>query len=133
MTSGTVKFFNNAKASASSPPTTDRRTWFVHISAVERAGLATLAENQKVSFELERGTTARSPRPPLGDLTSRSEHGVPVLAASGSGRSTDHWRPLRRPMDSPLLKRKHLAFRDLHGIHRLASDATVGITNLVEA
>jgi len=32
-----------------------------------------------------------------------------------------------------LLKRKHLRVSDLHGIHRLASDATVGITNLVEA
>ena len=52
MTSGTVKFFNNAKGFGFIAPDDGSKDVFVHISAVERAGLATLAENQKVSFEL---------------------------------------------------------------------------------
>ena len=59
MTSGTVKFFNNAKGFGFIAPDDGSKDVFVHISAVERAGLATLAENQKVSFELERGTNGK--------------------------------------------------------------------------
>ena len=59
MTSGTVKFFNNAKGFGFIAPDDGSKDMFVHISAVERAGLATLAENQKVSFELERGTNGK--------------------------------------------------------------------------
>ncbi len=59
MTNGTVKFFNNAKGFGFIAPDDGSKDVFVHISAVERAGLATLAENQKVSFELERGTNGK--------------------------------------------------------------------------
>jgi CspA family cold shock protein len=59
MTSGTVKFFNNAKGFGFIAPDDGSKDVFVHISAVERAGLATLAENQKVSFELERGANGK--------------------------------------------------------------------------
>jgi CspA family cold shock protein len=59
MTNGTVKFFNNAKGFGFIQPDDGSKDVFVHISAVERAGLATLSENQKVSFELQRGANGK--------------------------------------------------------------------------
>jgi len=50
---GTVKFFNTDKGYGFITPDTGGSDSFVHISAVERAGLTTLAQNQRVSFELE--------------------------------------------------------------------------------
>ncbi len=52
MTTGTVKFFNAAKGFGFIAPEDGSNDAFVHISAVERAGLGTLAEGQKVRFEL---------------------------------------------------------------------------------
>jgi CspA family cold shock protein len=54
MTIGTVKWFNNQKGFGFIQPEDGGSDVFVHISAVERAGLATLQEGQKLSFELER-------------------------------------------------------------------------------
>jgi len=59
MTNGTVKFFNNAKGFGFIQPDDGSKDVFVHISAVERAGLATLSENQKVSFELQRSANGK--------------------------------------------------------------------------
>jgi CspA family cold shock protein len=59
MINGTVKFFNNAKGFGFIQPDDGSKDVFVHISAVERAGLATLSENQKVAFDLERGTNGK--------------------------------------------------------------------------
>ena len=59
MTNGTVKFFNNAKGFGFIQPDDGSKDVFVHISAVERAGLATVSENQKVSFELQRGANGK--------------------------------------------------------------------------
>ena len=59
MATGTVKFFNNAKGFGFIQPDDGSKDVFVHISAVERAGLGTLKENQKVSFDLQRGTDGR--------------------------------------------------------------------------
>ncbi|MDH4180522.1 MAG: cold-shock protein [Betaproteobacteria bacterium] len=59
MINGTVKFFNNAKGFGFIAPDDGSKDVFVHISAVERAGLATLSENQKVAFELERGANGK--------------------------------------------------------------------------
>ena len=56
---GTVKFFNNAKGFGFIQPDDGSKDVFVHISAVERAGLNTLSENQKVSFDLERGDSGK--------------------------------------------------------------------------
>ena len=56
---GTVKFFNNAKGFGFIQPDDGAKDVFVHISAVEGAGLATLSENQKVSFDLERGNNGK--------------------------------------------------------------------------
>jgi CspA family cold shock protein len=59
MNSGKVKFFNNAKGFGFIQPDDGSKDVFVHISAVERAGLATLSENQKVTFDLERGNNGK--------------------------------------------------------------------------
>ena len=52
MTTGTVKWFNATKVFGFIAPEGGGNDAFVHISAVERAGLNTLVEGQKVSFEL---------------------------------------------------------------------------------
>jgi CspA family cold shock protein len=59
MTTGTVKFFNSTKGFGFIQPDDGSKDVFVHISAVERAGLGTLKENQKVSFELQRGNDGK--------------------------------------------------------------------------
>jgi CspA family cold shock protein len=52
MASGTVKWFNTDKGFGFIQPEGGGQDAFVHISAVERAGLRTLQEGQKVSYEL---------------------------------------------------------------------------------
>ena len=52
MATGTVKFFNNQKGFGFITPADGSRDVFVHISAVERAGLGTLREGQKISYEI---------------------------------------------------------------------------------
>lgn len=54
MAIGTVKWFNPDKGFGFIQPESGGADVFVHISAVERAGLRTLQEGQKVSFELEK-------------------------------------------------------------------------------
>ena len=54
MQTGTVKWFNGQKGFGFIQPYDGGNDVFVHISAVERAGLGSLNEGQKVSFELER-------------------------------------------------------------------------------
>jgi CspA family cold shock protein len=61
MTIGTVKFFNDQKGYGFIAPDDGSADAFVHISAVERAGMQSLLKEQRVSFELEqdrRGTTS---------------------------------------------------------------------------
>ena len=54
MATGTVKWFNSTKGFGFIQPTDGGNDVFVHISAVEAAGLRGLNENDKVSYELER-------------------------------------------------------------------------------
>ena len=60
MPTGTVKFFNAQKGFGFIQPADGSKDVFVHISAVERAGMRTLMEGQKVSYEVitERGKQA---------------------------------------------------------------------------
>lgn len=61
MITGTVKFFNNDKGYGFIAPEDGSGDAFVHISAVERAGLRTLDKDQRISYELEtdrRGKTS---------------------------------------------------------------------------
>ncbi len=59
MPTGTVKWFNQAKGYGFIQPEDGSRDAFVHISAVERAGLSTLNEGQKVSYELVPGRNGK--------------------------------------------------------------------------
>ena len=60
MATGTVKFFNTQKGFGFITPSDGSKDVFVHISAVERAGMSTLNEGQRVSYEVitERGKQA---------------------------------------------------------------------------
>jgi CspA family cold shock protein len=60
MASGTVKWFNPTKGYGFIAPTGGGQDVFVHISAVEKAGLSTLNDNQQVEYELvnNRGKSA---------------------------------------------------------------------------
>ena len=57
---GTVKWFNATKGYGFIEPSDGSKDAFVHISAVERAGLSTLNEGQKVQFELVQGQNGKS-------------------------------------------------------------------------
>ena len=59
MTVGTVKFFNADKGYGFIAPEDGTADAFVHISAVERAGMSTLQQNQRLSYELETGRNGR--------------------------------------------------------------------------
>jgi cold shock protein len=54
MTTGTVKWFNATKGFGFIQPDNGGQDVFVHISAVERAGLRTIVEGQKLSYEMVR-------------------------------------------------------------------------------
>ena len=60
MTKGTVKWFNAARGYGFIAPDDGSKDAFVHISAVERAGLSSLSEGQKVSYELQPGQNGKS-------------------------------------------------------------------------
>ena len=60
MTTGTVKFFNTQRGYGFIEPDDGSKDAFVHISAVERAGLSSLSEGQKVSYELQPGQNGKS-------------------------------------------------------------------------
>ncbi len=60
MTTGTVKFFNAIRGFGFIESEDGSKDAFVHISAVERAGLSSLSEGQKVSYELQPGQNGKS-------------------------------------------------------------------------
>ena len=60
MAQGTVKWFNATKGYGFIQPSDGSKDVFVHISAVERAGLANLNEGQTLSYELERGQQGKT-------------------------------------------------------------------------
>ncbi|HCQ65635.1 MAG TPA: cold-shock protein [Rhodobacteraceae bacterium] len=59
MANGTVKWFNPTKGFGFIEPEGGKRDVFVHISALERAGLSELKDGQKVTFEIEAGRDGR--------------------------------------------------------------------------
>lgn len=59
MATGTVKWFNTQKGYGFIQPDEGGKDVFVHISAVERAGLMALNEGQKISYELEKGRNGK--------------------------------------------------------------------------
>ena len=66
MTTGTVKWYNDQKGYGFIQPDDGGKDVFVHVSAVERAGMRGLNEGQKISFELE--TDKRSGKQSAGNL-----------------------------------------------------------------
>ena len=59
MANGTVKWFNSQKGFGFIAPATGGKDVFVHISAVERAGLTGLRDDQKVTYDVEAGRDGR--------------------------------------------------------------------------
>lgn len=59
MTIGTVKFFNEDKGYGFIQPEDGGKDSFVHISAVQAAGLGTLSEGQRVSYDVETGRNGK--------------------------------------------------------------------------
>jgi CspA family cold shock protein len=53
MTTGTVKFFNESKGYGFIAPDGGGNDAFVHVTAVERAGMRSLRENQRISYDIE--------------------------------------------------------------------------------
>ena len=60
MTTGTVKFFNEHKGYGFIQPDQGGNDAFVHISAVERSGMRTLRQNQRVSYELQQDNRGKT-------------------------------------------------------------------------
>ncbi len=60
MTIGTVKFFNHDRGYGFIAPEDGSKDTFVHISAMERAGISSLSEGQKVEYELQPGRDGKS-------------------------------------------------------------------------
>ncbi|MDE0795141.1 MAG: cold-shock protein [Alphaproteobacteria bacterium] len=60
MTEGTVKWFNPTKGFGFIEPDGGAKDAFVHISAVERAGLSSLNEGQRVSYDVQEGNDGKS-------------------------------------------------------------------------
>jgi CspA family cold shock protein len=60
MSTGIVKFFNTDKGFGFIRPDDGSKDVFVHVSAVERAGLGRISENQKLSFDVEQGNNGKS-------------------------------------------------------------------------
>lgn len=59
MITGTVKFYNSTKGFGFITPEQGGKDAFVHVSALERAGIAGLGDGQKVTYDLERGRDGR--------------------------------------------------------------------------
>jgi CspA family cold shock protein len=81
MTTGTVKFFNENKGYGFIAPDGGGNDAFVHISAVERSGMRTLRQDQRVSYELQedrRGKMAAVNLQPAEEATAGSSTEAPV-------------------------------------------------------
>jgi CspA family cold shock protein len=59
MSTGTVKFFSAAKGFGFIQPDDRSKDVFVHVSAVERSGLDSITESQKLSYDLDRGSDGK--------------------------------------------------------------------------
>ncbi|QNM95283.1 cold-shock protein [Chitinimonas koreensis] len=81
MATGTVKWFNDAKGFGFITPDEGGDDLFAHFSQIQSNGFKSLAENQKVSFDVTTGPRASKPR-----TSSRSDRPARCLEKPGSGR-----------------------------------------------
>jgi len=85
---GTVKFFNEGKGYGFIAPDGGGQDAFVHITALERSGMRTLSENQRVSYDLEedrRGKMAATNVQPADNVSSEQASAPTDEAASDDG------------------------------------------------
>jgi len=85
---GTVKFFNETKGYGFIAPDGGGQDAFVHITAVERAGMGTLRENQRVAYDLEED---RRGKMAAGNLRAADE--AESAAEEGAGHAADDDQP----------------------------------------
>jgi cold shock protein len=82
MTIGTVKFFNDSKGYGFIQPDQGGNDAFVHISAVERAGMRSLQQNQRVSYDLEQDNRGKTSAVNLKDAEQVENSPQPQAEAS---------------------------------------------------
>ncbi len=95
---GTVKFFNSDKGYGFIAPDNGGGDAFVHISAVERAGMATLNQDQRVSYELEqdkRGKMAAVNLQAADRSATGGAHPCPARRSRSRRERSARWLPRR--------------------------------------
>ena len=121
MITGTVKFYNSTKGFGFITPETGGKDAFVHVTALERAGISGLADGQKVTYDVQAATDASPPtcaRLTLrGRLHARTFPRAPCSTATKSARwscaprrGTATRRPLRGPR-LPAARSRPLLYR----------------------
>jgi CspA family cold shock protein len=79
---GTVKFFNEQKGYGFIAPDDGSQDAFVHITAVERAGMRSLRENQRLSFDLEQDQRGKFKAVNLSEADDKAPAGAEATEAS---------------------------------------------------
>lgn len=89
MPTGLVKWFNETKGYGFIQPEDGGDDAFVHISAVERSGMRTLRENQRVSYDLEQNNRGKTNAVNLRDAGDSQESSGSEATDESSGESSD--------------------------------------------
>ena len=82
---GTVKFFNESKCYGFIQPDDGGQDAFVHITAVEQAGMRSLRENQRVSYDLEQDRRGKMAATNLKSAEETAQAEAPATDESGQG------------------------------------------------
>ena len=84
---GTVKFFNEQKGYGFIAPDDGSQDAFVHITAVERAGMRSLRENQRLSFDLEQDQRGKFKAVNLSEADDKAPAAEATEASADEGQS----------------------------------------------
>ena len=85
MPTGTVKFFNENKGYGFIAPDGGGQDAFVHITAVERAGMRTLRENQRITYDLEEDRRGKMAAANLRSAEESTPDSAPTESAAEAG------------------------------------------------